>query len=79
MAHLKLNALQRQWLQVGFLLAHALGRTLVLPPLWCVVDRFWTILDHCLIGSKVGWGVLCSVRLSFRLKEPSATTALPMR
>ena len=23
MAHLKLNALQRQWLQVGFLLAHA--------------------------------------------------------
>ena len=62
MAHLKLNALQRQWLQVGFLLAHALGRTLVLPPLWCVVDRFWTILDHCLIGSKVGWGVLWSVR-----------------
>jgi hypothetical protein len=53
MAHLKLNALQRQWLQAGFLLAAALGRTLILPPLWCVVDRFWTILDHCLIGSKV--------------------------
>jgi len=52
-SHLKLAMLQRQWLMDGFLLAKALGRTLVLPPLWCMLDRFWTILNHCLIGSQV--------------------------
>ena len=25
----------------------------MLPPIWCMLDKFWTILDHCLIGSKV--------------------------
>ena len=52
-SHLKLMMLQRQWLMDGFLLAKALGRTLILPPLWCMLDRFWTILNHCLIGSQV--------------------------
>lgn len=52
-SHLKLIMLQRQWLMDGFLLAKALRRTLVLPPVWCMLDKFWTILDHCLIGSKV--------------------------
>jgi hypothetical protein len=52
-SHLKLTMLQRQWLMDGFLLAKALGRTLILPPLWCMLDRFWTILNHCLIGSQV--------------------------
>ncbi len=52
-SHLKLSALQRQWLQDGFLLAAALKRTLVLPRLWCMLDRFWTILNHCLIGPRV--------------------------
>ena len=53
LSHLKLAMLQRQWLMDGFLLAKALGRTLILPPLWCMLDRFWTILNHCLIGSQV--------------------------
>ena len=52
-SHLKLMMLQRQWLMDGFLLAKALNRTLVLPPLWCMLVRFWTILNHCLIGSQV--------------------------
>lgn len=52
-SHLKLSMLQRQWLMDGFLLAKALDRILVLPPLWCMLDRFWTILNHCLIGSQV--------------------------
>ena len=52
-SHLKLSMLQRQWLMDGFVLARALKRTLVLPPLWCMLDRFWTILNHCLIGSQV--------------------------
>lgn len=51
--HLRLSSLQRQWIQDAFLLAAAMGRTLVLPQIWCVADRFWTILNHCLIGSKV--------------------------
>eukprot|EP00962_Isochrysis_galbana_P004554 scaffold1242_cov123-Isochrysis_galbana.AAC.7 len=77
MAHLKLNALQRQWLQAGFLLAAALGRTLILPPLWCVVDRFWTILDHCLIGSKVEMPqpFICPLDHSFDV--PAMISALP--
>ena len=52
-SHLKLMMLQRQWLMDGFLLAKALDRILVLPPLWCMLDRFWTILNRCLIGSQV--------------------------
>jgi len=52
-SHLRVSAMQRQLLQDGFLLAAALGRTLVLPPIWCMLDRFWTILNHCLIGSQV--------------------------
>ena len=35
------------------LTAQATGRTLILPPIWCNLDRFWTIMDHCLIGKKV--------------------------
>ena len=52
-SHLKLMMLQRQWLMDAFVLAKALGRILVLPPLWCMLDRFWTILNRCLIGSQV--------------------------
>jgi len=76
MTHLKLNALQRQWLQLGFLLAAALRRTLILPPLWCVVDRFWTILDHCLIGAKVEMPqpFVCPLDHSFDL--PAMRTAM---
>ena len=51
-SHLRLSALQRQWLQDAFLLAAATNRVLVLPPIWCMLDRFWTILNHCLIGSQ---------------------------
>jgi len=52
-SHLKLQSLQRQLLHDAFLLAKATGRALILPPIWCNLDRFWTILDHCLIGKKV--------------------------
>ena len=52
-SHLKLSMLQRQWLMDAFILAKELDRIVVLPPLWCMLDRFWTIIDHCLIGSQV--------------------------
>ncbi|KAL1523586.1 hypothetical protein AB1Y20_018522 [Prymnesium parvum] len=53
LSHLRLSALQRQWIQDAFLLAAATRRTLILPRIWCVADRFWTILNRCLIGSRV--------------------------
>ena len=52
-SHLKLTSLQRQLLHDGFVLAKATHRTLILPPIWCNLDRFWTIMDHCLIGKRV--------------------------
>jgi hypothetical protein len=36
-SHLKLMMLQRQWLMDAFVLAKALERTLVFPPLWCML------------------------------------------
>ena len=64
-SHLKLSMLQRQWLLDGFVLAKSLNRILILPPLWCMLDRFWTILNHCLIGSQV------------RAAHPPLTTLFP--
>jgi arabinosyltransferase len=60
-SHQRLSMLQRQWLHDGFLLAAATKRTLIIPPIWCMLDRFWTILNHCLIGSKVGGNPLTCI------------------
>ena len=68
-SHLKLTMLQRQWLMDAFVVAKALKRTLILPPIWCMLDRFWTILNHCLIGSQVEMPqpFICPLDHSFNL------------
>ena len=70
-SHLKLMMLQRQWLMDAFVLAKALERTLVFPPLWCMLDRFWTILNHCLIGSQVEMPqpFVCPIDHAFELQS----------
>jgi hypothetical protein len=42
--HLEANALQRRRLLDAFSLAITLGRTLVVPQLWCFCDRYWWLL-----------------------------------
>ena len=71
-SHLKLSMMQRQWLMDAFVLAKALNRVLVLPPLWCLLDRFWTIVDHCLIGTQVE---MCDLRDSNACGGGRATDA----
>ena len=68
-SHLKLTSLQRQLLHDGFVLAKATRRTLILPPIWCNLDRFWTIMDHCLIGKRVEMPLpfICPLDHSFML------------
>jgi len=41
------DAAQRKGLRDAFALAHALGRILILPPVWCFCDRYWWLLHKC--------------------------------
>eukprot|EP00898_Chlorokybus_atmophyticus_P001329 jgi/Chlat1/2197/Chrsp17S02758 len=73
--HFKLVNYQLTQIRTAFAFATALGRTMVMPELWCRVDRYWAPHDGMIPGSRIDQPFRCPLDHVFEI--PNLLRPLP--